>query len=307
MQFLTKLFPTSSNGENAVAVKIYYTLTSVKDLFKKLKKPSKSQWPYYSGNYQVINPKGKIAICTLSSDNLMPKTSLSENIAIIGTVITSNLGIEKIILNIISNPNISHLILCGKDSPIFKAGQAFESLFKYGVDKEKRIINAEGHFPVLKNLNEEKINCFKNQIELISLKEEKRAEIIQQKINEINLNTSPFQTTNLKAGKLPEKENFTELKIRGKRVPLEYDKNGFFVISVDMNKKLIIVKHYYKDNQPGFIIKGRSPETILLTILKKELISQMSHAGYLGAELSKAKTAIKMNLKYTQDQPLKAM
>ena len=73
----------------------------------------------------------------------------------------------------------------------------------------------------------------------------------------------------------------------------------------DNFKNKIIVKHYYKDNQPGFIIKGHSSESILLSILKKELISQMSHAGYLGAELSKAEIALKLNLKYTQDQTLR--
>jgi tetrahydromethanopterin S-methyltransferase subunit A len=31
----------------------------------------------------------------------------------------------------------------------------------------------------------------------------------------------------------------------------------------------------------------------------------MSHAGYLGVELAKAETALKLSLKYTQDQPLR--
>jgi len=305
MHFLTKLFPASATGENPFPVKIFYIMTSVKEFFRKLKKHSVSQWPHYSGNYQIINPKGQIAICTLSSNNLIPKEALSKNIAIVGTVITPNLGIERIILNSISNPNIRHLILCGKDSPIFKAGQAMECLFKYGVDKEKRIINAVGHFPVLKNLNQEKIDHFKNQIELISIKEEKKIEIIQQKISEIKLNTHPFHTPKIKEDNLPEEENFNELKTGGKRVPLDYDKNGFFVITADNVKNKITVKHYYKDNQPGFIIKGHSSESILLAILKKELISQMSHAGYLGAELSKAEIALKLNLKYTQDQTLR--
>lgn len=36
-----------------------------------------------------------------------------------------------------------------------------------------------------------------------------------------------------------------------------------------------------------------------------ELVSQLSHVGYLGAELSKEETALKFNLKYEQGQSLK--
>lgn len=77
------------------------------------------------------------------------------------------------------------------------------------------------------------------------------------------------------------------------------------MISVDHDKKEITVKHYFKDNKPGNIVKGRSAESILLAILKEDLVSQMSHAGYLGAELAKAETSLKLNLKYEQDRPLK--
>ena len=210
----------------------------------------------------------------------------------------------------LSIKNYGTIIVCKSDKEIIDivnqiAPEHLEIKVKNYNSIEKRIINAVGHFPVLKNLNQEKIDHFKNQIELISIKEEKQIEIIQQKINEIKLNTYPFQTPTIKEDNLPEEENFTELKTGGKRVLLDYDKNGFFVITVDNFKNKIIVKHYYKDNQPGFIIKGHSSESILLAILKKELISQMSHAGYLGSELSKAEIALKLNLKYTQDQTLR--
>ena len=277
-------------------------MTAVKHFFKQLNPSSKNQWPLYSGNYRVFNPQGKIAVCSLTSDNLMSEP-FSDEIAIIGTVVTPNLGIERIILNTISNPNIRHLVLCGKDSPIFKAGQAIECLFTYGIDKEKRIINADGHFPFLKNLSEDEITHFLNQIELIDIKNERELEVIEKKIAEINLNSEPFKTLKLK--KPTEEEMFKQLKPGGRRVPLEYDQKGFFVITVENDKREITVKHYFKNNKPGFIIKGHSSESILLAILEKELVSQLSHAGYLGAELTKAETALKLNLKYVQDQSLK--
>lgn len=72
---------------------------------------------------------------------------------------------------------------------------------------------------------------------------------------------------------ISEEESFIPLKTGGKRIPLDYDEKGFFVITTDLAKREITVKHYYKDNRPGFIIKGHSYESILLAILEKDLVS----------------------------------
>jgi tetrahydromethanopterin S-methyltransferase subunit A len=308
MHFIATLFPNSKNGENSKAVKMYYNIQRVKDFLKNKKKFTKKNWPIETGNYKVINTKGEIAVCALTSTNLQDSISINKNVAIIGNLFTPNLGVEKIIINVISNPHIRFLVLCGKDSPIFQAGQAIQSLFKFGINSEKRIINATGSFPVLNNISVEKINLFLKQVELIDCIDEKEIEFIHQKINEIELKNEKFDSSELLINEpaIIEKESFLKLKPTGKRIPLDYDKNGFFVISIDRNKMVIIVKHYYKNNQPGHLITGRSSEKILLTILEHNLVSQMSHAGYLGNELGKAKTALNLNLNYVQDQPLKS-
>jgi len=44
---------------------------------------------------------------------------------------------------------------------------------------------------------------------------------------------------------------------------------------------------------------------MLLGLVRENLVSQLSHAGYLGAELAKAEAAILLDLRYEQDQPLR--
>jgi tetrahydromethanopterin S-methyltransferase subunit A len=305
MHFLAKIFPGNKTGENPFAVKMFHRMTKVKEFFNKRTSSRELQWPPYSGSYTVVNPKGNIAVCTLTSENFFSADLSSLNIAITGTVMTPNLGIEKIILNTISNPNIRCLLLCGKESPVFKVGQAFECLFRDGVDKDKRIIHAEGHFPVLSNLPLDKIDRFLRQVDFINLIGEKDEGTVLQSIHQVKISSK--QLENIAMNNIPnqDEELFTELKPGGKRTPLDYDQKGFFVITVDNTKKEITVKHYYKNNRPGFIIRGHSSEAILLAILDEQLVSQMSHAGYLGAELSKAETALRLGLKYTQDQWLK--
>ena len=304
MHFLAKLFPNSSKNENSFAVKMFYFLSKLKEVKSNLFKQNNQHWPVASGNYEIVNPQGQIAVCTLTSENYFSLKNSSENIAIIGTVFTPNLGIEKIIQNIISNPNIRHLVLCGKDSPIFRAGQAIECLFNHGITSEKRIINATGHFPVLKNISSDKIEHFLAQVQLINFSQNNEFEVIKNKINTINVTKNPFSKKIIIPNEMNENE-FILLKPFGKRTPLDYDKNGFFVITAEPLNKQIIVKHYYTNNKPGFIIKGKSAESILLAILKENLVSEMSHAGYLGSELTKAETALKLNLTYIQDKSLK--
>lgn len=308
MHLLANLFPNADSDDNPMAVKLFHRMSVVKDLFVTKKFNKNKRWPAVQGSYVVGDPNGQIAVCTLTTDAHIKQISQWNNIAIVGKVFTPNLGIEKIILNSISNPEIRFLVLCGKDSSVFHAGQALQSLFQYGIDKEKRIINAIGHYPVLRNLAVEKINQFLEQIELVNCLEENNIEQLHQKILELSkMNKKPsFKNSGAKDIEIvPDKEEFTILKPGGKRIPLDYDQKGFFVITADLDKKQITVKHYYKDNKPGFLIQGHSAEAILLSLLQNGLVSQMSHAGYLGAELSKAETALKLNLKYEQDQSLK--
>ncbi|MDF1518209.1 MAG: hypothetical protein RQ864_10150 [Lutibacter sp.] len=308
MHLLANLFPNADSGDNPAAVKLFHNITVVKDFFVTKKRNKKNRWPAVEGNYAVGDPNGQIAVCTLTTDAHIKQIAQWNNIAIVGKVYTPNLGIEKIILNCISNPEIRFLVLCGKDSPVFHAGQALQALFQYGIDKEKRIINAKGHFPVLRNLTSEKINQFLEQIELVNYLEENNLVQVEQKMLELSkMNKKPYLKNSgaTLAEIVTDQEEFTILKPGGKRIPLDYDHKGFFVITADSEKKQITVKHYYKDNKPGFLIQGHSAEAILLSILQNGLVSQLSHAGYLGAELGKAETALKLNLKYEQDQPLK--
>ena len=44
---------------------------------------------------------------------------------------------------------------------------------------------------------------------------------------------------------------------------------------------------------------------MLLGLLRDGLVTQLSHAGYLGEELAKAQTALRFGLRYDQDRPLR--
>jgi dihydropteroate synthase-like protein len=85
--------------------------------------------------------------------------------------------------------------------------------------------------------------------------------------------------------------------------PIELDKEGFFKIYVHYPEHLIIVEfyRYNKENEPERIYKGKNPIQMYKGILKDGIIGSLSHAAYIGKELTKAKYALDYGIDYTQD------
>jgi tetrahydromethanopterin S-methyltransferase subunit A len=69
-------------------------------------------WPPYPGNYVLGNPEGNVAICTLSNRDLPARLIAAGEpaVAIAGRCDTENIGVEKIVLNLLANPRIRWLV-----------------------------------------------------------------------------------------------------------------------------------------------------------------------------------------------------
>ena len=266
-------------------------------------------WPSMPGAYTVGDKTGSIAVCTLTSIKLMAPLAALSDVAIAGRVYTANLGIEKIIGTVTENPAIRFLVVCGKESPFFQVGDSLKLLKANGVGPDQRIVGAKGHLPYLHNLQSAQIEKFRKQVDVVDCIGETDTARLATIIQELAMrNLGQFSETVPpinQAGTVEAKGEFKVLRPGGHREPLAYDPNGFFVITPHRQTGEINVLHYLPDNTPAHRMTGRSAEAILLGLLREELLSQMSHAGYLGAELAKCETAIRLGLHYEQDQPLR--
>ncbi len=108
----------------------------------------------------IGNPKSHIAICTIASKLNFPK----DLFAICGEMRTENLGVERVVINTISNSHIRYLIICGKESQGHSSGQTLKALWENGINEEKRIIGSKGAIPYVENLTEDAIKRFQKQI-----------------------------------------------------------------------------------------------------------------------------------------------
>jgi tetrahydromethanopterin S-methyltransferase subunit A len=104
--------------------------------------------------------------------------------ALCGSCKTENLGLEKVIANIISNPNIRFVLLCGTEVKGHLSGQTLAALHKGGI-KEGRVVGAEGAIPFIENLNDAAIKRFQDQVEIVNIMESEELTAIKAKINEL--------------------------------------------------------------------------------------------------------------------------
>jgi tetrahydromethanopterin S-methyltransferase subunit A len=110
------------------------------------------------------------------------RTGVESGAALSGTVQTENIGFEKIICNVVANPNIRYAVLSGPESAGHSTGEAFKALLMNGVDEKKRIIGTVAPHPLLYNLPMEFIERFRSQLSLIDLQFNGTPETIQKAV-----------------------------------------------------------------------------------------------------------------------------
>ena len=93
-------------------------------------------WPPVVGEYRVLDRSAPVAVSTLASTQLVE--TLAEHkptgLAIVGKTETENIGIDKVIKNVVANPAIRFLVVAGVESQGHQSGSALLALAQNGVD-----------------------------------------------------------------------------------------------------------------------------------------------------------------------------
>jgi len=135
-------------------------------------------YPPEEGRYLRGNDRSPVAVVVVlnhAEDSIpadiekLVRVGLEAGAALSGTVQTENIGFEKIICNVVANPNIRWAVLTGPESEGHLTGEAFKALLANGVDEKKRIIGTDAPHPLLFNLPIEFIDRFRAQVSLIDL------------------------------------------------------------------------------------------------------------------------------------------
>ncbi len=294
-------------GQHSIKLTIDKTMVRIVDLLDRIRQRwffNKQEWPVVSGQYYLGQKDSTAAVCTLSSLDLMKKIGPRKEIAILGKTFTENLGIEKMIRNITSNPSIRFLILCGQESP-HKVGQSILALKKHGVDINGHIIESRGRLPRLKNVTRAEINQFRRQIEIVDLVGEENIDTILTNVKAVHERNPGVFTGSLISNRTHGSKAAKNINC-WYRESLDYqdDPAGFFVIQIDAQTHKILVEHYSPDFELLRMLHGINALEIYSTIIRNGWVTLVQHAAYLGRELGKAELALKRGWLYEQNKEL---
>ncbi len=130
-------------------------------------------YPPEEGRYVRGNDYSPVAVCVIldTFDFAVPQdlnelvmAGADSGAALSGMVQTENIGLEKMVCNIVANPNIRYIVLCGRESSGHLPGETLLALKQNGVDEAKRIIGSTALTPHLYNIPIELIRRFNDQI-----------------------------------------------------------------------------------------------------------------------------------------------
>lgn len=258
-------------------------------------------WPPLPGDYRVVRFQAPVAVCTLNSEHLISELATADirGLSIIGSLHTENLGIEHLMRNLLANPNIRFLILCGEDTQRaigHLPGQSLASLLHYGVNEKRRIIEAKGKRPFIKNLDSSHIEAFRQQVQLIDHIGETHPGMLRKLIEETARN-DPGPVS----GMLPDTPS---ISMETARAPqrLVLDPAGYFVVYPDPVHKQITLEHYTNKGVLDRVFTAADPAALYATVIDKQLISRLDHAAYLGRELARAEQSLQSGDSYVQDR-----
>ncbi|MCV0430826.1 tetrahydromethanopterin S-methyltransferase subunit A [Nitrosopumilus sp.] len=134
--------------------------------------------------FYVGNSSSSVAICTLSSMDLLKniaKSEMMEKVSIAGRLLSENKGIDSIIKYVNRNPQVRIIIVCGKEVWGHKSGHSLFELHKNGIDQNNRIINSKSPDPFL-TVTKSEIKYFQENISLVNMINETNFELISKQI-----------------------------------------------------------------------------------------------------------------------------
>jgi tetrahydromethanopterin S-methyltransferase subunit A len=148
-------------------------------------------YPPETGRYIRGNDASPVAVAIVLCDDAdkipieienLVRAGVESGASISGTVQTENIGFEKIICNVVANPNIRYLIIGGPESEGHLTGEAMKTLLRNGIDKNMRIKNTSSPHPFLYNIPMEFIDRFRKQLSVIDLQFEGDPDVIRKAV-----------------------------------------------------------------------------------------------------------------------------
>jgi tetrahydromethanopterin S-methyltransferase subunit A len=261
-------------------------------------------WPPVVGEYFVLDKDRTVAVSTLASITLAEELAQRKphGLAIVGKTETENIGIDKVIKNIVTSPTLRYLLVAGRDPKGHLPGRTLLALAHHGVDDHGRVIDSPGKRPILRNVSVAEIQAFRTQVRVIDMVGCVSADEISARVEELSQHVAAPCGCTADSGQSPVSiTTIPKMVVSEPGEVVKLDKAGYFVIVPRPDTGVIDVEHYAYDNTLLRVIEGASARAIYAAIINGGWVTELSHAAYLGKELAKAECSLRHGVKYVQD------
>lgn len=265
--------------------------------------PDEAPWSPLTADVVFGNMESPVAVCTLASRRLLPSLAGRDEIAIAGRCHTENIGVERMVQNLVANPRLRFLLLCGHETS-HAVGQTVLSLHRNGLDDDRRVVGSTAPEPILPNLSGDDLRTFRQHVRVVDLIGELDPERILARAHELaRVDPAP----EIDASDIPSSRDRSVEHIVATpdaAADWEYDPAGYFVIALDRPNGRLLVEHHDQRHRLLRTLEGTTAQAISQTIARRGLATLPAHLAYLGRELTKAELALRHALHYEQDVPL---
>lgn len=147
-------------------------------------------WPLYFAPLILLgNPKSNVGILTLWTEKEKIQSALKENSYLAVGQLYSKNGINPLLRNILANPIIRHLVLCGKE--LSGSGQNLINFFQNGIDEEYNIIGSIDA-RIDREISLEALNLLRENVKVVDLRDVFDTEKIEEEIAKLESGLPPF-------------------------------------------------------------------------------------------------------------------
>lgn len=261
-------------------------------------------WPPVVGEYVVVDEAAAVAVSALASIELPEKIARRgpNGLAIAGKTETENIGLDKVIKNVVASSTIRYLIVAGKESEGHLTGQTLLSLAENGIDDKGRVIGSRGKRPILRNVSPVEVEAFRQQVQIVDMLGCDSPDEIATQIEALSGQVSASCDCGPRCEETPLfVSTVPRLAADESNDAVTMDRAGYFVIVPLPDKGIINVEHYAYDNSLLRIIEGKTARAIYNMIIGQGWVTELSHAAYLGKELVKAELSLQLGFKFVQD------
>jgi tetrahydromethanopterin S-methyltransferase subunit A len=262
----------------------------------------------------VLDPQQPVSICTLGDPGLAHDLAQRglRGVAIVGPMATENLGVEKLVRNVVANSAIRKVILVGPETggtaPTgHYAGEALLCLQEHGVEPDsRRILRARGRRPFVRNLSLAEIDDFRRRVQLVDRRGVLDAGAVVEALETVSADRGACSPRLPERSVLPKVSREAPAEVRWVEATdlargFQEDSFGYFLVFCDHPHGRLLVEHYSNEDLRTHVIAGQDPLAIVRAVIELELLGSLEHAAYLGRELERAAAALERGCAYLQD------